>query len=147
MQGSTVARGRWMVKEVIGVIQLKKYRTMKNRSTGRSGICPPQQVDRGPVFEDMRVANQMIAAEKNAREHSCQREVDVKEVIGVIQLKKYRTMKNRSTGRSGICPPQQVDRGPVFEDMRVANQMIAAEKNAREHNVLPINNNPSRTFF
>mmetsp|Transcript_13855 Transcript_13855/g.28391 ORF Transcript_13855/g.28391 Transcript_13855/m.28391 type:complete len:121 (+) Transcript_13855:76-438(+) len=64
----------------------------------------------------------------------------VKEVIGVIQLKK-------STGRSGICPPQQVDRGPVFEDMRVANQMIAAEKNAREHNVLPINNNPSRTFF
>mmetsp|Transcript_26663 Transcript_26663/g.77591 ORF Transcript_26663/g.77591 Transcript_26663/m.77591 type:complete len:98 (+) Transcript_26663:127-420(+) len=26
-----VARGRWMVRELIGVIQLKKYRTMRKR--------------------------------------------------------------------------------------------------------------------
>jgi len=28
-----VSRGRWMVKEMIGVIQLKKYRTMNKRYT------------------------------------------------------------------------------------------------------------------
>lgn len=26
-----VAKGRWMVKELVGVVQLKKYRTMKRR--------------------------------------------------------------------------------------------------------------------
>jgi hypothetical protein len=26
-----VARGRWMVRELVGVIQLKKYRTLKRR--------------------------------------------------------------------------------------------------------------------
>lgn len=35
-----VARGRWMVKELIGVIRLKKYRTLKQRYSAEKSIDP-----------------------------------------------------------------------------------------------------------
>ena len=35
-----VARGRWMVRELIGVIQLKKYRTLKKRYSPEQDIDP-----------------------------------------------------------------------------------------------------------
>jgi len=37
---SAIARGRYMVKELIGVVQLKKYRTLKKRYSDSSEQPP-----------------------------------------------------------------------------------------------------------
>ncbi|CAI5701923.1 hypothetical protein KXD40_000273 [Peronospora effusa] len=51
-----IKRGRWMVREMVGVIQLKKYRTLNSRYTSEDLREKLRDIENRRVVEKMKVS-------------------------------------------------------------------------------------------